>query len=104
MKRLDERSYEILTENGNLVRRNRVHIKTTNEGSLTEIKDGTEKTDEIIKIKTPVKEPQKIAECVKSPNEGSREKEKPKEKRPTREPEKTPRKQPRDMQSATETE
>ena len=103
MKRLDERSYEILTENGNLVRRNRVHIKPTNEGSLTEIKDGTEKTDEIIKIKTPVKEPQKIAECVKSPNEGSREKEKPKERRPsTREPEKTPRKQPRDMQSATE--
>ena len=49
MKRLDERSYEILAESGNLVRRNRVHIKPTNEGPLTEIKDGTEKTDEIIK-------------------------------------------------------
>ena len=103
MKRLDERSYEILTENGNLVRRNRVHIKPTNEGPLTEIKDATEKTDEIIKLKTPMKEPQKSAERVKSPIEGSRKKEKPEERRPsTREPEKTPRKQPRDIQSATE--
>ena len=49
-----------------------------------------------------MKEPQKTAECVKSPTEGSREKEKPEERRPTRESEKTPRKQPRDIQSATE--
>ena len=85
------------------MRRKRVHIKPTNEGTLTEIKDGTEKTDEVIKLKTPVKEPQKTAELVKSAIEGSREQEKPEERRPsTREPERTPRKQPRDVQSATE--
>ena len=37
MKRLDERSYEILTENGNLVRRNLVHIKPKNEGPLIQL-------------------------------------------------------------------
>ena len=30
-KRLDERSYELLTDNGNLTRKNREHLKTSKE-------------------------------------------------------------------------
>ena len=35
-KRLDERSYEVLARDGNLLRRNRVHLKPTQEQSLTQ--------------------------------------------------------------------
>ena len=46
MRRLDERSYEIQEENGNIMRRNRVHLKPTEEPVVE--KRGEEKECELI--------------------------------------------------------
>lgn len=45
-RKLDTRSYEICAEDGNIYRRNRVHLKTTNESDPFELKEIEASTEE----------------------------------------------------------
>ena len=69
-KRLDERSYEVQVEDGNLVNRNRVHLKTTAEPVTFQMNKDNEKLPEkpltIPKPMIPDQEERKLKE-VKTP-------------------------------------